>query len=371
MEIIHVVLGKANPDRMNGVNKVVYQMALHQFEMGMNVAVWGITAEPTVNFAPRNFTTLLFPKSRNPFGVSKALKKAIQTYQGQAVFHLHGGWIPFYYSFSKLLQKKGIPYVITPHGAYNTLAMKRSYVQKYLYFLGFEKKVLQNAQTIHCLGESEVEGLARFYPNSQSVHLPYGFALPKILKHQDKKIDSCVFGFIGRLDIFTKGIDILLTAFAQVQTQMPNAKLWIVGDGDSQGLLKLIQQNQLEDTVTWFGAQYGDEKNRLLSQMAIFLHPSRNEGLPTAVLEAAAYGKPSIITQATNVGSYITQYQAGICVPNANVEALAQAMVTLYHQWENPTAYRELNHNAQRMVESVFNWQSILKSMNQNLYTVH
>jgi hypothetical protein len=30
MEIVHLILGKANPDRMNGVNKVVYQLATYQ-----------------------------------------------------------------------------------------------------------------------------------------------------------------------------------------------------------------------------------------------------------------------------------------------------------------------------------------------------
>ena len=43
MEIIHIVLGKANPDRMNGVNKVVYQLATKQADFGEKVAVWGIT----------------------------------------------------------------------------------------------------------------------------------------------------------------------------------------------------------------------------------------------------------------------------------------------------------------------------------------
>jgi hypothetical protein len=43
MEIIHIVLGKANPDRMNGVNKVVYQLATKQVEFGENVAVWGLS----------------------------------------------------------------------------------------------------------------------------------------------------------------------------------------------------------------------------------------------------------------------------------------------------------------------------------------
>ena len=61
MEIIHIVLGKANPDRMNGVNKVVFQLATKQAESGRKVTVWGITKDPIKNFPDRNFETVLFP----------------------------------------------------------------------------------------------------------------------------------------------------------------------------------------------------------------------------------------------------------------------------------------------------------------------
>jgi len=46
MRVIHVVLGKANPDRMNGVNQVVHHLATEQVERGDEVEVWGITADP-------------------------------------------------------------------------------------------------------------------------------------------------------------------------------------------------------------------------------------------------------------------------------------------------------------------------------------
>ena len=44
MKIIHAVLGKANPDRMNGVNKVAHQLAKTQQGMGHEVTVWGIAS---------------------------------------------------------------------------------------------------------------------------------------------------------------------------------------------------------------------------------------------------------------------------------------------------------------------------------------
>jgi hypothetical protein len=47
-KIIHLVLGKANPDRMNGVNKVAHNQAIALFELGCDVEIWGITKTPAM-----------------------------------------------------------------------------------------------------------------------------------------------------------------------------------------------------------------------------------------------------------------------------------------------------------------------------------
>ena len=134
MEIIHLILGKANPNRMNGVNKVVHQLATKQVEFGERIIVWGITKDLTYNFEKRNFKTKLFKAQKNPFAIAKELEKAILAKKGKSIFHLHGGWIPIYFTLSKFFKKHQIPFVITAHGAYNTIAMKRSRILKKIYF---------------------------------------------------------------------------------------------------------------------------------------------------------------------------------------------------------------------------------------------
>jgi hypothetical protein len=42
MEIIHIILGKANPDRLNGVNKVVYNLATEQTMAGKKHSSLGV-----------------------------------------------------------------------------------------------------------------------------------------------------------------------------------------------------------------------------------------------------------------------------------------------------------------------------------------
>lgn len=112
MEIIHIVLGKANPNRMNGVNRVVYQLATQLAQKGSNVSVWGITKDLENNYGERNFRTRLFRKSLNPFSISNELKQSILDKKGVATFHIHGGWIPAFSSLCNFMGKHEIAYIL-------------------------------------------------------------------------------------------------------------------------------------------------------------------------------------------------------------------------------------------------------------------
>jgi glycosyltransferase involved in cell wall biosynthesis len=98
----------------------------------------------------------------------------------------------------------------------------------------------------------------------------------------------------------------------------------------------------------------------------VFVHPSRNEGLPTAVLEAAALGLPSVVTRATNVGEVIETYKAGWVIEKTESDALYMAMRLAFNKWEqgNLTA---LSANAKRMVKEAFDWDLVLQNM-RNMY---
>ena len=371
MEIIHVVLGKANPNRMNGVNKVVYQMAVKQMEMGLQVSVWGITADLSVNYDARNFETQLFLKPKNPFALSPKLKEAVLMKKGEAIFHIHGGWIPAFYSFSKFLKANQIPFVFTPHGAYNTIAMQRSFWVKKIYFLLFEKMVLSRANKIHCIGRSEVKGLNNFFSNKKSVLLPYGFEANNTLGSTILKKENIVFGFIGRLDIYTKGLDTLLKAFAKFIIDVPNAQLWIVGDSqEKRKLEKMIQKLKLEKNVTLFGSKFGEEKNTLLQQIDVFVHPSRNEGLPTSVIEAASFGKPCVVTGATNMAETIEKYNAGKTVRGQSSRQLFHALNAMQLIWVDHLGYETMCKNAIQMVKETYNWEKIIADFNEKLYEI-
>jgi glycosyltransferase involved in cell wall biosynthesis len=381
MEIIHLILGKANPERMNGVNRVVYQLASHQHKHGRKVSIWGITRDLSRNYNDRSFPTELFPASRNPFGVSRVLREAIASMEGRrdVVFHLHGGWVPVYGTLSRLLHRHGLRYALTGHGAYNTVAMQRSRWKKQIYYRLFEKGVLEKASQIHSIGRSEMDGLHRFFPNQKSTLLPYGFEMAAGAGRAEAAADVAesfqpspagmesglqddstgfIIGFVGRLDTWTKGLDLLIQSFGEFRMRYADARLWILGDGPGRADLEsYIAENDIEGVELW-GSRFGEEKDRIMSKMHVFAHPSRNEGLPASVLEAAALGVPVVVSHETNVADQVRRFEAGVGLAENSSRELSHALGLIY---EAGSRGRErMGANAREMVNLAFCWKTLV-----------
>ena len=448
MKIIHLILGKANPERMNGVNKVVHALATQQSRAGWDVAVWGITADVAPNFPPREFRTRLFLAQRNPFGLAPALREALAELRGAAVVHLHGGFVPAYYAAVRRLTALGIPYVMTPHGSYGAEAMRKNRLGKRLYLHLCENYLLRHAAQVHCLGLSEVLGVQRLHPGLRTCLLPYGFELPEtdaapalvaasaVIEAEERQqirlagpphdagsaqraapsisrsslaaedttpnlvFEPIVFpdqeedetsayarmqpavrvlrraesgparsfrvGFCGRLDENHKGLSCLIRGFGEFARQHPQAELWLIGDGPDRARVEQWAAEVPAGTVKVLGSRFGAEKTALLRQLDVFAHTSHYEGLPTAVLEAAALGLPCVVTEATNLGSYVRQFDCGEVLPTAEPAAFSGGLQRVYARWRS-AAGQQLRQRSRQMVATAFAWPTLLQQY-QHMY---
>jgi glycosyltransferase involved in cell wall biosynthesis len=371
MKIIHLILGKANPERMNGVNKVVHALATQQHRAGADVAVWGIAADLSVNYPAREFATQLFRARRNPFALPSALGPILAELAAtglDVVVHLHGAFIPVYYTLARRLTALGIPYVLTPHGSYSPAALGKSRLTKLVYKYLFENYLLRNSARVHCLGISEVVGVQHLNRRLRTSLLPYGFEPPRpVTPLVPARPGRFRVGFCGRLDDHHKGLDCLVEGFAGFARHVPQAELWIIGDGPDRALVEDWAADAPEDSIKIMGSRFGDEKIGLLSQLHVFAHTSHYEGLPTAVLEAVALGVPCVVTEATNLGSYVREFDCGEVLPTASPELLTEALHRLYEQWAAPApaTAEPVAQRCRRMVRTAFDWPRLLPAYAQ------
>lgn len=364
MNIIHLVLGKANPERMNGVNKVVHEMATMQKEAGYNVQVWGISSDITHNYPARIFKTKLFKKETNPFRLPATLREAFSKLPRNSVIHMHGAFIPVFYTAAKELKQIGVPFVLTPHSSYNVVMMKKNAWIKKLYVQLFESSLLSNAGRIHLVGKSEFEGLNKIFATNKALLIPYGFQRQKIMS-SSVPTDLFTIGYCGRLDIFSKGLDTLLNGFAKFYATHKNAQLIIIGDGNQRkSLQQLTKDLEIEQSVQWTGALFSNEKIAMLKNCHVFAHPSRTDGLPATIVEAASIGLPCIVSEQTNMGDYINQYKAGYVISNSNVVEFTEALNVMYERIMIKKEMTTLSNNAIRMIDEAFNWKKLLIDFN-------
>lgn len=128
---------------------------------------------------------------------------------------------------------------------------------------------------------------------------------------------------VARLDK-QKGLDVLLQAAVHV----PNVLFVIAGDGPERSALEAqAQALGVADRVLFLGNR--EDIPELLRQCDLFVLPSRYEGLPLAVLEAMAAGRPVITTAIDGTREAIVHGESGILIPPDNSRALAGSIQAL------------------------------------------
>ena len=132
---------------------------------------------------------------------------------------------------------------------------------------------------------------------------------------------------MGRLSP-EKGFDLLLPAFASVRREFPDASLLIAGAGPDEVKLKALCRTLGLDSLVRF-AEPIDRPWTLFPEATLFVLPSRHEGLPNALLEAAAGGLPIVALPASGGIVDLLGDQPGVWLaPDASVEALTASLRT-------------------------------------------
>lgn len=154
-------------------------------------------------------------------------------------------------------------------------------------------------------------------------------------------------GVVGRL-AEVKRPELALAAFLSVAPRHPGAHLVFVGDGAGRRALEGRIRGlgaQLERRVHLVGALA--EPREIFGDLDLVLLSSRSEGLPVALIEAAAAGKPAVATAVGGVPELVIHERTGFLAEDA--DGLAYGLDRLLGDGR---ARRELGHRARLRVRS-------------------
>ena len=167
--------------------------------------------------------------------------------------------------------------------------------------------------------------------------------------------DSTVCLAVGRL-VRVKGYDVLVEAIKQAASHMSNIVCVIVGEGEAhEELTRQIHEAGLDGRVILAGYLPRETIASALASCDVFAMPSRYEGTPIAVLEAAAMACPILASDAGGIPELVANEEHALLVQPEDPSALAQGLIRL---GADRAFARRLGENAQRRVREKFSLEA-------------
>jgi glycosyltransferase involved in cell wall biosynthesis len=286
----------------SGVLVAIVQLSVHLARIGHDVEVWLL--RPWGEEAARMYgralaeagVALVAPSTGGGGHAALAARDA-------DVVHLHSVFTPPNALLARWLQA---PYVVSSHGGYAPASLSRSAVRKTLYKHLVERRVLRRAALRVALTEVEAEELRSFGAGEPIAVIPNGVSPAprdtdgRVVRDELGLDPTCrLLLFVGRLDVFHKGLDFLVEAVAAA----PGWHLALAGPdfrGGGRWLLARVETLGVRPRVTLLGPRYGQALHQAYAAADLFALTSRWEGLPISLLEALSHATPALVTPAVD-----------------------------------------------------------------------
>jgi glycosyltransferase involved in cell wall biosynthesis len=163
-----------------------------------------------------------------------------------------------------------------------------------------------------------------------------------------------------------KGVREIVLAARELKRRGVKVEIWLVGDPDMGNPTSLSEETLLqwkaEGCVQWLG--HKQDIAAIWARAHIALLPSYREGMPMALLEAAACGRPIITTDVPGCNELVIDGESGLLVPHHDWIRLADAIQSLSRSSE---LRAKLGAAARKKVSDEFG-QEIVVNQTTGLY---
>jgi glycosyltransferase involved in cell wall biosynthesis len=173
-----------------------------------------------------------------------------------------------------------------------------------------------------------------------------------------------VIGKIGRL-FKLKGHADLISAFAKILPQIPNARLLFVGDGALRGEIEnQIHTLNLDGKVIFTGLVPPGEVARYVGIMDCLAHLSYREALSRVLPQALAAKKPIVAYDFDGADEICLENKTGFLIRTGDIETAAQKLLQLAN---DPVLRKRLGQRGQQFVKENFS----VEKMGDDQYNVY
>lgn len=274
------------------------------------------------------------------------------------VIVFHSIYYPKYLKLAHQARKLNIPYIVIPHGGLQINAQKTKRIKKILGNFFLFNSFLKNAAAIQYLCKAEENNSVN--KNKNHFISGNGYEITDVRKkYNSKQYKGLNIIYIGRYDIYFKGLDLLIECIIEIKEYMRSndIKLSLYGkkNTDYELLMKKIKEYKIEDIVSLNDGVFGKEKKLKLISADVFIQTSRSEGQPLGIIEAISLGLPCIVTKGTNFGEIVENEKIG-WVADFTKESIVNSIKEAYIQKEK---LPEMSNRAYKYAEENLAWENV------------
>lgn len=353
--VLHVCALTNN--KSSGLSVIVPEHIKYQSKV-IRVGVLNCTEEKVLKLHEDNNQDVFYLKDI----VKSGIKSLPEPFNQPDIVNFHGIYIYEFTKIAKYLYKSKIPYIITPHGSLTYFAQSKKKLKKNIANKLVFNKFIDRASAIQYLTKEERKRTVR--KTKKEIVIGNGMNIKQNYKRIIIKKSEFNIVFIGRIDPYCKGIDLLIEACTLIKSDMKkyNIKIKIFGpdfEGGKEEVVKMIQKNRLEEIIYLGNALYDTDKDKQLNKSDLFILTSRYEGQPVGALEAISKGIPVIVTEGTNISEEVERYKCGFTA-KTNSRSIAEQILKAYNSREKMEEYSE---NCLVFASREFSWEKIIKDI--------
>ncbi|CAN5601649.1 glycosyltransferase [soil metagenome] len=271
---------------------------------------------------------------------------------------------------ARMAKKAGIPYIMTPYGMLAPWAISHQHHKK-LFFNFHQKKLLKNAQGIHCSTITEIKNVQDYGVHENLFINPYivkSNALIPDAKIELRKLYSItdsevIILYLARLHQM-KQPELLIQAIHRLKKEGLSVHLLMAGNGtDSYENYLKEKATSLKDqgAFTFAGFVSGRQKEILYQGSDIYVLPSHSENFGMTVCEASVSQTPVIITPGVQIADEMEKSGSGLIAENT-VESIIQKIRMLIN---DSHLRKTMGENGRKWVLDAYNPEKVAGDLKQ------